>query len=268
MPDRILRAGIISSEKINKLSWASEVFYRRLMSVSDDYGRYEFNPKLLRSQLYPLKVDRVSVPDIVKWATECVAAGLIRLYTVANKEYFEIIDFNQRLRSMKSKYPEPLTENLTKCGHPHDNDVRPHDNVFGNESETETETIYPSFSFDEFWDMYDYKKEKPKVQRAFEKLKPEDREKIKQVLPDYVKSTPEKKFRKYPIRWIQNRCWEDEVKPESTTVKRIGTLRKALKIWPNCIVDCEGGFNYEAKLADVQMFNNGKLDLSHFDREF
>ena len=48
MPNRILREGILTSERIERLDWAEEVFYRRVMSVVDDYGRYYARPALLR----------------------------------------------------------------------------------------------------------------------------------------------------------------------------------------------------------------------------
>jgi hypothetical protein len=40
MPVRILREGILTSERVDTLSPAAEVFYRRLMSVVDDFGRF------------------------------------------------------------------------------------------------------------------------------------------------------------------------------------------------------------------------------------
>ena len=39
MPSRILREGINTSPKVNALSPMAELFYRRLMTVADDYGR-------------------------------------------------------------------------------------------------------------------------------------------------------------------------------------------------------------------------------------
>ena len=36
MPNRILREGILTSERVNALSWEAEVFYRRLMSAVDE----------------------------------------------------------------------------------------------------------------------------------------------------------------------------------------------------------------------------------------
>lgn len=108
MPSRIVRDGILTSESVCALSWAEEVFYRRLMSVADDHGRFYAMPKLLRSACYPLQIDKVSDSDIGKWTTACVAAGLVRVYPAADgKRYIEIVKFGQRVQS-KSKFPEPL----------------------------------------------------------------------------------------------------------------------------------------------------------------
>lgn len=107
MPDRIVRENILDSDTVNSLSWAAEVFYRRLMSKADDYGRYEARTTLLRSQLYPVKIDKVSCPDVEKWLAECAEAGLVRVYRVEGKDYLQIEKFQQRLRAMRSRYPEP-----------------------------------------------------------------------------------------------------------------------------------------------------------------
>lgn len=106
MPDRIVRSGILTSDAVNLLSWGAEVFYRRLFSIVDDYGRFDGRPPLLRSQLYPLKVDRVSDADVVKWLAECATAGLVSVYQVSGRPYLEVQKFNQRIQG-KPKYPEP-----------------------------------------------------------------------------------------------------------------------------------------------------------------
>lgn len=116
MPDRIIRSNILTSDAVNSLSWAGEVFYRRLMSVVDDFGRYDARPDILRGVLYSLKLDTVSKSDVVKWMNECSDAGLVRLYSTDGREYLELPKFGQRLRAMKSKYPPPLTS-ADICGH-------------------------------------------------------------------------------------------------------------------------------------------------------
>jgi len=108
MPNRILREGIVSSERVCSLTWAEEVFYRRLHSVVDDYGRFFAKPSLLRAACYPLQLDKTSDSDIAKWLAASQGAGLVRVYSVGGKEYLELADFKQQIRAKASKFPDPL----------------------------------------------------------------------------------------------------------------------------------------------------------------
>lgn len=109
MPTRILREGIITSEKVNELSPGAELFYRRSMSVIDDYGRYFAHPSLLRAACYALQLERVSEADVKRWLSECTALGLMRVY--GHGKYVELANFRQQTRS-PSKFPEPQAEEL------------------------------------------------------------------------------------------------------------------------------------------------------------
>lgn len=106
MPNRIVRDGMLSSEKVCALDWGAEVFYRRLMHIADDYGRHEANAQLLRSKCYPLQVDAVSGQQVRAWLDQCAAVGLVRVYAVDGKEFLEITKFGQQQRSA-SKCPDP-----------------------------------------------------------------------------------------------------------------------------------------------------------------
>ena len=131
MANRVIRDGILDSERVDKLSWAGEVFYRRLMSIVDDYGRGDGRPAILRSKLFPLKINKVSEADIVKWMRECVDAELVSEYTVEGKPYFELNDFNQQVRIKKSKYPDnPNTGRMISS----DSSCSPESNPNRNES--------------------------------------------------------------------------------------------------------------------------------------
>ncbi len=115
MPNRIIREGILTSEKVAKLGWPEEVFYRRLQSIVDDYGRYEANTLLLRSKCYPLQVDDVRVADITRWMAACQKAGLLLIYAVKDKQYLEITNFEQQRRT-PSKWPAPPAD-ADLCNH-------------------------------------------------------------------------------------------------------------------------------------------------------
>lgn len=106
MPNRIIREAILTSERVAALGWPEEVFYRRLMSVVDDYGRHEAGHQLLRAKCYPLQTDSVRVADIARWMAACQKSGLILVYGVNGKQYLEVLDFGQQQRSA-SKCPAP-----------------------------------------------------------------------------------------------------------------------------------------------------------------
>lgn len=109
MPSRLLREGIIDSEAVNKLKPPEEVFYRRLMSVVDDFGRFDGRPSVLRSRLYPLKIDTVREADITCWIAACVKAGLIALYSHDGKPYILFGKLGSP-RAKESKFPPPPPE--------------------------------------------------------------------------------------------------------------------------------------------------------------
>lgn len=110
MPNRTIRDWT-DSEKVNLLSNQAEVFLLRLMMKADDYGSYYANVKLLKSNLYPLRTDTIRETDISRWIAECEKAGLILVYTIADKSYIRIINFGQRMRTMKKRFPDLPNEN-------------------------------------------------------------------------------------------------------------------------------------------------------------
>ena len=130
MPNRILRDNILTSEPVASLDWAAEVFYRRLHSVVDDYGRYEAGHQLLRAKCYPLQTDSVRVADIARWMAACQKSGLILVYGANGKQYLEVCKFGQQTRT-PSKFPpppaidagcDPLLAIASKCQQPLAND--------------------------------------------------------------------------------------------------------------------------------------------------
>lgn len=104
MPSRLLREGILTSEKVEQLDPAEEVFYRRLMSKVDDHGLYDGRPSILRTSLFPLRVDRVSEDQIRAWVAKCELVNLLRTYEVGGKPFIQMLNTGWDKRS-QPKYP-------------------------------------------------------------------------------------------------------------------------------------------------------------------
>lgn len=69
--------------------------------------------------------------------------------------------------------------------------------------------VYP---FDEFWNDYDKKVgSKDKLRKKWNRIPDPEKVKIKEYIPKYKASTPDKQFRKNPETFINNESWKDEI---------------------------------------------------------
>ncbi len=66
-------------------------------------------------------------------------------------------------------------------------------------------------SFEQFWDCYQKKIDRPKCERKWNHLKASEKELIMDTIMDYVESTPDKQFRKNPATYLNNESWLNEI---------------------------------------------------------
>jgi DnaD/phage-associated family protein len=109
MPNRILKESICLSENINELSPLTEVFFYRLIVNCDDYGRLDARPSVLKAKAFPLRLESISIPEIVEMVESLERADLIKLYAVNNHPYLQMTTWesHQQIRAKKSKFPAP-----------------------------------------------------------------------------------------------------------------------------------------------------------------
>jgi len=113
MPNRIIREGILTSDKVNSLSPEAEVFYRRLLSKVDDHGTFDGRPDILRAALFPLRLDSVSADNCTQWLAECCKCGLLVHYCNKNKPYVQALNTQWVARSAPKN---PLfDDSASKC---------------------------------------------------------------------------------------------------------------------------------------------------------
>jgi len=124
MPQRFLRPGITTSKRWNRCDWISQSLYARLITLVDDYGRYDADPELLRSLAFPFgdpEGQVMPVTTLVSSLTTLVDKDLLLIYAAEGKEYLQLTRWQERARS-ESKYPEPvckhLQTNVVKCTPP------------------------------------------------------------------------------------------------------------------------------------------------------
>lgn len=84
-------------------------------------------------------------------------------------------------------------------------------NDINNNSIAKTEKVFADDRFSEFWDLYGKKNDRKKCESKWLKLSKKSIDKIFEVLPNYIKATPDINFRKKPLHWLDGECWNDEI---------------------------------------------------------
>lgn len=126
MPSRILSGEITRSESLSRVSMDAAFTFLCLISVADDFGRFDGRPVILLSTLFPTRINTVSMEVMNRWMHELEAEGLIRWYEVGGRRYVEIPSWDkyQRRRAAHSKYPAPL-KNQKPASNPPTNASKP-----------------------------------------------------------------------------------------------------------------------------------------------
>lgn len=115
MPTRYLKPGIRDSGRIEGLSDCPDaecLFYRLLVTV-DDFGRFDARPLVIKANCFPLRI-RADADKCIQWLKALESVGLIQVYTVDNKEYLQITNWDNKPRAAESKFPDPPTD-VYKC---------------------------------------------------------------------------------------------------------------------------------------------------------
>lgn len=221
MPNRIIREGILTSDRIEQLDAPAEVFYRRLMSKVDDHGLYDARPSILRSSLYPLRVDRVREADIARWIAACEKAGVIALYQHDGKPYLQMLDTRWQARS-EAKYPLPSAGEPVKPVSPANTCAQvqtgEHLDGVGDGDVVDKPPLPPKGDggrFEKFWKAYPRKTGIDAARKAFEKRNVDDVMLARMlaaigVQKDSPTWTKDKgQFIPHPSTWLNQGRWMD-----------------------------------------------------------
>lgn len=92
--DRMIRASMRSSEKVNSWPIPLRYFWTQLWGYCDDYGRGRRDARLVWADLFPLD-DDVSVKTVDRWMDALEQSGVIVVYEVGGKRYFECINWTE-----------------------------------------------------------------------------------------------------------------------------------------------------------------------------
>jgi len=149
-----------------------------------------------------------------------------RLITVKNWVSYQIKDLPEQQIEQQVNNKRTTDEQQVNTNN--------NDNKENNEKNEEEKRLPPvktpaELEFENFWNLYNKKVgSKEKILKKFLKLSEVDRNKIFETLPEYLKSTPDKQYRKHPETYLNNHSWNDEIikfSKNGTTPARRNTLQ-------------------------------------------
>jgi hypothetical protein len=101
------------------------------------------------------------------------------------------------------------------------------------------------FPFADFWQAYGKKEDKHKCEQRWNTLTAAERQAALAHVPGYVTATPEKRYRKNPLTYLNGKCWQDEETPADRT-----PALSAPSPAPPASFDPDALFGYSQSAAD------------------
>lgn len=120
MPQRFLKPAILTSLRLARCSPWAQLLYYKLISLVDDFSRYDAHPMVLARAAFPYgdhKGRAMKEAQIEDWLVELETARLntadepcLTRYTANNTRYLFLHRWTERCRTDKSRYPSPAED--------------------------------------------------------------------------------------------------------------------------------------------------------------
>lgn len=226
MPDRMLRAAMIGSEKLAQVDDQSALLYDRLLVIADDFGLVDMSPVSLMMRAVPGR-QTYTAQVVERCVGQLVKVGLVRDYKQDGKRYGAITRWNQTRWAQKPKHPmPPWGEEHIEGGHvarrARDPQLKPDSPVGkprGNGADHDA-------GFDAFAAAYPRREAIAAARKAWQKLAPDsglqraiieaiEAQRRSGCLQD--KRIDGRSLIPLPASWLNGRRWEDKPGPARDT---------------------------------------------------
>jgi hypothetical protein len=223
MPKRFIKDSCRTSKTLDRLSAEAERMFWRLVTVADDYGRFEAEIPLLASSCFPLRNGKMKIDHVAKWFSE-LCVDHVRLYSYKDKLFGYFVNWEEsqgKARADKSRFPDPNHADARTCTQMHADSLVSESDLRIRDSISEVRSLAPASSrgFIEFWIQYPKKRSKGDAEKAWNALKPDEQlqDRIHDALERAKTSADWRKdggqYIPYPATWLRAKGWEDEHRP-------------------------------------------------------
>lgn len=225
----------LTDEKLNMCSLESQGVFIKIMCIlhkSDEYGTILLKQKDKQNQstclnfaykfarLLPIQVDllKVAIAELVDENVLIIEGDRLIQKRMVHDNKISLIRSKVGKKGGEKTQSFLLKQKLKQ------------NTEYENESEDETKDI--NIEFEKFWNLYDYKKNKPECEKLWNGIKKtkhnhiinnEARSLIMKQLPIYVKNSYKDDNypgRMFPHTYLYQECWNDEVVENNKKTKR------------------------------------------------
>ena len=225
---RNIKPALFSNDELADIEPIGRLLFIGLWTICDYKGNLEYRPKKIKASILPYddcKTEQLMI--------NLEQSGFVQSYSNSGVIYINIINFTKHQNPHKNERDKGsdipcISDKLSQLYdlkgsriksekiaiNPDNDGTNPADSLILNPDSLSLipdPTECATSRFDEFYDLYDKKIGGKKVKAKFDKLSQSTVDKIFEVLPAYVASTPNKQYRKAPLVWLNGECWNDEI---------------------------------------------------------
>lgn len=225
MRSRNIKPSFFKNETLGTMDYDSRLLFIGLWLMADKEGFLEYRPLRIKAELFPYdKIDSGKIEKLLEKLCNLEPHDkLIEIWCENKKpKFIQIINFVQHQSPHKNeksyKIKELIFSHENSCNYttfqgitlPYKERGKMNDEC-GMMNDDSHDSNESENDFKKFWDLYSKKHDLKKCESKWNKLKQSDKDKIFETLPAYIESTPDIKYRKNPLTYLNGNCWNDEI---------------------------------------------------------
>lgn len=182
----------------------AKIMYVEITALSNKWGY------CTASNTYFANLYEVSPLTVSRWMSQLRKYGFVRVVVDQSKgNERKVYPNDQNVNTYIQKDQEGIDEKINRGI---DKKIK-YNNTSINTTRINTTEVCDSLNikFNKFWNLYSKKVERKKCEAKFRRLKSSEIDSILIHVPTYVKSTPDERYRKNPLTYLNGECWNDAI---------------------------------------------------------
>mgnify|MGYP005995569591 CR=1 FL=1 len=147
-----------------------------------------------------------------KYLDELVSFGFIKVHEYSKNQYSSnVIEITFNDKALDKALDKAFIKHDTKQSESTQQSIDSINKPITKNNKQRTINTSIDDSFTSFWNLYDKKVDRSKCEAKWKRLKQIEKDSILNTVKKYISSTPDSKYRKNPLTYLNGKCWNDEI---------------------------------------------------------